>query len=122
VAGADEAHLATGAWLTTQGDGAEIALVDTRTPGEYAQGHLPGAICWDWLNGAPVKGWDFQRPAEALLAELTSLGITPDKEIITYCQSGARAAHTYLLLRNLGYPKVRLYDGSWLEWSRYYKK
>jgi thiosulfate/3-mercaptopyruvate sulfurtransferase len=45
------------------------------------------------------------------------LGITPDKEIVTYCRSGARAAHTHLLLRNLGFPRVRNYDGSWLEWS-----
>jgi thiosulfate/3-mercaptopyruvate sulfurtransferase len=57
------------------------------------------------------------RPAEELAAQLASLGITPDKEIVTYCRSGARAAHTHLLLRNLGYPRVRNYDGSWLEWS-----
>ena len=49
--------------------------------------------------------------------EFAALGITPDKEIVTYCRSGARASHTHLLLRHLGYPRVRNYDGSWLEWS-----
>jgi thiosulfate/3-mercaptopyruvate sulfurtransferase len=122
IAQMDEAHLAEGAWLSELGEQAGMVLVDTRTPGEYANGHLPGAICWDWMNGVAANSWDFQRPADELLSELTSLGITPDKEIVTYCRSGARAAHTYLLLRVLGYPRVRLYDGSWLEWSRYYDK
>jgi rhodanese-related sulfurtransferase len=44
-------------------------------------------------------------------------GIVADREIVTYCHSGVRAAHTYALLRAIGYPRVRLYDGSWLEWS-----
>ena len=94
----------------------DLLLLDTRSRSEYAQGHLPGAICWDWMNGVPLQGWETMRPATELRTELELLGITPDKEIVTYCRSGARAAHTYLLLRNLGYPRVRLYDGSWLEW------
>jgi thiosulfate/3-mercaptopyruvate sulfurtransferase len=46
-----------------------------------------------------------------------SAGVTPDKEVITYCQGGYRAAHTYLVLRLLGYPHVRTYLGSWQEWG-----
>jgi thiosulfate/3-mercaptopyruvate sulfurtransferase len=115
---ADE-HLAERAWLLERLDDPNTVLVDTRTAGEYVQGHLPGAIRWDWMNGVPVGSWDAVRPAEELRTELANLGITPDKEIVTYCRSGARAAHTYLLLRYLGYPRVRNYDGSWLEWSRY---
>ena len=118
MARGDESHLAKGAWLRSVAKRAATVLLDTRTPGEYSQGHLPGAICWDWMNGVPRDRWHIRRPDDELLGELTSLGITPDKEIVTYCQSGARAAHTYLLLRDLGYPNVRLYDGSWLEWSR----
>jgi thiosulfate/3-mercaptopyruvate sulfurtransferase len=118
---ANEAHLVNGAWLLTRSEQAAVVLVDTRTPGEYAQGHLPHAISWDWMRGISADGWDYRRPADELRTELAGLGITPDKEIVTYCESGVRAAHTYLLLRDLGYPKVRLYDGSWLEWSRYYQ-
>ncbi len=44
-------------------------------------------------------------------------GVTPDREVITYCQGGYRAAHSYLALRLLGYPKVRNYVGSWKEWG-----
>ena len=38
-------------------------------------------------------------------------GVTPDREVITYCQGGYRAAHSYLALRLLGYPRVRIYIG-----------
>lgn len=115
----DDEHIAHHAWLQRQMDRPDLVLVDTRAPGEYFQGHLPGAICWDWINGLPLGSWDTMRPAEELRAEFTNLGITPDKEIVAYCLSGVRAAHTYLLLRSLGYPRVRVYDGSWLEWSHY---
>jgi len=45
------------------------------------------------------------------------LGVTPDKEVIPYCQGGYRSAHTYLALRLIGFPKVRNYLGSWGEWG-----
>src|SRR5690606_13221428 len=113
----DPAHMAELAWLQERLGDPDLVIIDTRTSGEYNAGHLPGAILWDWMNGVPVGSWDALRPTDELAAELTALGITPDKEIVTYCRSGARAAHTYLLLRHLGYPRVRNYDGSWLEWS-----
>ena len=37
--------------------------------------------------------------------------------MITYCQGGYRAANTWLVLRLLGYPRVRNYVGSWAEWG-----
>ena len=43
--------------------------------------------------------------------------MTPDREVVTYCQGGYRAAHSYLALRLLGYPRVRNYVGSWKEWG-----
>lgn len=118
VARPDDTQLATREWL--QAHRRQTVVVDTRSANEYTQGHLPGAIHWDWMNGVPASGWEMARPAAELLPELARLGITPDKEIVTYCQTGARAAHTYVLLRSLGYPRVRNYDGSWVEWSHYY--
>ncbi|MFW6157618.1 MAG: sulfurtransferase, partial [Balneolaceae bacterium] len=45
-------------------------------------------------------------------------GITPDKEIISYCRIGERSAHSWFVLNELlEYPKVRNYDGSWTEWG-----
>ncbi len=109
--------LAELSWIQGHLEDPNIVLIDTRTPNEYAAGHLPNAINWDWMTGVPIEGWDAVRPADELATELAALGVTPDKEIVTYCRSGARAAHTHLVLRNLGYPRVRNYDGSWLEWS-----
>ena len=115
----DESH-AQGAeleWIQSQIGRDDLVIIDTRSPAEYENGHLPNAINWDWLNAVPVGEWDVVRPAEELREELAALGITPDREIVTYCRSGARAAHTYLVLRHLGFNRVRNYDGSWLEWS-----
>lgn len=104
-------------WLRTHLNDPAIVVVDTRTPNEYRQGHVPGAINWDWMNAVPVDSHATLRPDDELRAELEALGVTPDKEIVVYCRSGARSSHTYLTLRHLRYPRVRNYDGSWLAWS-----
>jgi thiosulfate/3-mercaptopyruvate sulfurtransferase len=64
------------------------------------------------VNGVP----SFRSGAD--LARLyREAGLRPDQEVITYCQTGVRAAHAYFTLRLLGYQKVRNYDGSWEEWG-----
>ena len=103
-------------WVRAHLGDARVLLLDARSPNEYAHGHLPGAVNWEWTRALPADGY-FLRPAEEIRAELEALGITPDKEIVAYCQSGARSAHVYFVLRCLGYPRVRNYDGSWLAWS-----
>ena len=46
-----------------------------------------------------------------------SKGVTPDKTCIPYCQGGYRSASTWVVLKSLGYPKVKNYMGSWGEWG-----
>jgi thiosulfate/3-mercaptopyruvate sulfurtransferase len=92
-------------------------LLDTRTRAEFDKGHLPGALCWDWFNAVPAGGWSATRDPADLRAEWGALGVDPADEVVVYCRSGMRAAHTYLVLRNAGFSRVRLYDGSWQEWS-----
>jgi thiosulfate/3-mercaptopyruvate sulfurtransferase len=41
----------------------------------------------------------------------------PNQSLVVYCQTGSRAAVDWLVLSQLGYDDVRLYDGSWAEWS-----
>ena len=95
-----------------------VVLLDTRSQAEFDQGHLPGAISWDWFNAVPAGSWACSREASDLLSELAALDVHPSDEVVVYCRSGMRAAHTYVVLRNAGFGRSRLYDGSWQDWER----
>jgi thiosulfate/3-mercaptopyruvate sulfurtransferase len=72
--------------------------------------HLPiGALLMD--NGA------LKPPAE-LLWMLRTRGITPDKTVITTCDTGLAASDAFFLLRYLGFPEVRVHDEAWVNWSK----
>ena len=102
---------------------ADAVIVDTRSDGEYfgsnvrakRGGAIPGAVHLEWTYNLDADG-RFKSAAD-LRAMYEGLGVTPDKEVLTYCQGGYRAAHTYVALRLLGYPRVRNYTGSWKEWG-----
>lgn len=99
------------------------AILDTRTKAEHQGtqvraargGMIPGSIHIEWTENLEPSG-KFKSDA-ALKAMYEAAGITSDKEVISYCQGGYRAAHSYVALRLLGYPKVRNYIGSWKEWG-----
>jgi thiosulfate/3-mercaptopyruvate sulfurtransferase len=101
----------------------DTVLIDTRNDGEYTGalvraargGRIPGAIHLEWTNNLDDNG--FFKSAEDLKSMYSAKNIPPEKEAIPYCQGGYRAAHTYLALRLIGYPRVRNYLGSWAEWG-----
>jgi thiosulfate/3-mercaptopyruvate sulfurtransferase len=101
----------------------EFSILDTRSRGEYLGTHVraarggavPGAIHIEWTDNLDADG-KFKSDAE-LKGMYDNVGITSDKEVISYCQGGYRAAHSYVALRLLGFPKVRNYIGSWKEWG-----
>jgi thiosulfate/3-mercaptopyruvate sulfurtransferase len=37
--------------------------------------------------------------------------------VVTYCRTGVQASHAYLVARLLGF-SVRMYDASFIDWSR----
>lgn len=87
-------------------------------PNEHAQrgGHIPGAINIPWASAVKEDGTF--KSAEDLSKLYQSKGVTPDKEVITYCRIGERSSFTWFVLKYLlGYPKVKNYDGSWTEWG-----
>jgi thiosulfate/3-mercaptopyruvate sulfurtransferase len=98
-------------------------ILDTRSDEEYhgtlvrarRGGAIPGAVHIEWSRNLDPNG--AFKPASELRAMYEAAGVTPDKEVVTYCQGGYRAAHAYLALRLLGYPRVRNYTGSWKEWG-----
>jgi thiosulfate/3-mercaptopyruvate sulfurtransferase len=88
-------------------------------PTEHAQrgGHIPGANNIPWSQAVNDNDGTFRSGGE-LKTLYESKGITPDKEIITYCRIGERSSHTWFVLKYLlGYPNVKNYDGSWTEWG-----
>jgi len=108
-----------------------LGLVDVRSPAEYSGeilappgmsesaqrgGHIPGAASIPWAQAVREDG-SFKSPDE-LAALYQGKGITPDKDIVTYCRIGERSSHSWFVLHEiLGYPSVRNYDGSWTEWG-----
>ncbi|MFF7707628.1 rhodanese-like domain-containing protein [Pseudomonas sp. NPDC007930] len=102
---------------------ADLAIWDARGPLEYSGekvvaargGHIPGAVNYEWTAGMDKNRQ--LRIREGLAAELLALGITPDKEVITHCQTHHRSGFTYLAAKALGYPRVKAYAGSWGEWG-----
>lgn len=102
---------------------ADAVIVDTRSDGEYCGtnvraargGAVPGAVHLEWTNNLGPDG--AFKTADELKKMYERAGVTPDREVVTYCQGGYRAAHSYLALRLIGYPRVRNYIGSWKEWG-----
>jgi thiosulfate/3-mercaptopyruvate sulfurtransferase len=93
-------------------------LAPTEYSPEYGQmgGHIPGAVNVPWSKMVNEDGT--LKSADELKKLYESLNITPDKEVITYCGIGERASYTWFVLKYLlGYPNVKTYDGSWLEWG-----
>lgn len=101
----------------------DSVIVDTRSDAEHEGtlvrarrgGAVPGAVHIEWTRNLSESG-EFKH-ADELKKMYADAGVTPDREVITYCQGGYRAANSYLALRLLGYPRVRMYIGSWKEWG-----
>jgi thiosulfate/3-mercaptopyruvate sulfurtransferase len=100
-----------------------LRLVDVRAPAEFSGeqlraargGRIPGAILWPWEENLRPDG-TMRDPAE-IRSRAQAAGLLGEQELVTYCQGGVRAAHAALALRIAGYPRVRIYDGSWAEWG-----
>lgn len=65
---------------------------------------------------ASGRSFAFGSP-DTLASLYRNAGVTPDREVITYCGRGYAGACGLLALKLLGYERARLYDGSWAEWS-----
>ena len=113
--------------------GGETALVDVRDVDEWVgtssspygpdfaprKGRIPGAKWLEWyrMMKPTPSGPMFKSKAE-ILAECATVGVTPDTPVFLYCFKGARASNTFVALKEAGIKDVRMYFGSWNEWSR----
>jgi thiosulfate/3-mercaptopyruvate sulfurtransferase len=103
----------------------DCCLLDVRSPDEFngvkrfadRAGHIPGAVNMEWTS-AMDPGRNLRlKQAHELTDQLAAIGVTPDREVIVYCQTHHRSAHTYIMLKSLGFERVKGYPGSWSVWG-----
>jgi thiosulfate/3-mercaptopyruvate sulfurtransferase len=111
----------------------DIALLDVRDVDEWIgdssspygkdfcprKGRIPGAVWLEWYRMMkPTPEGPRFKSSDEILAECATVGITKETPVYLYCFKGARASNTLLALKNAGVKDVRMYFGSWNEWSR----
>lgn len=79
-----------------------MALIDVRTPEEFASGHIEGAV------NVPLAG-----------LEKDIVKAVPDKKsyVVVYCRSGRRSANASSALIKMGYTNLVNYKGSMIDWT-----
>ena len=85
--------------------------------GAYRKGRIPSAVFMNWKT---TQNEDKTVKSKAdLEVMMKAAGVSNDKTIIPYCQSGVRSTNLWFVLNLMGYENVKNYDGSWIEWSIY---
>lgn len=114
-------------WVHDRLNDPGVAILDARPPAEFSgetpgdgvnrPGHIPGArnVFWQTLVRSPD---DARLRDEAELRRMfEEAGAAPGDTVVAYCRTGGQASFLYTVARHLGY-EVRLYDGSYVDWSR----
>jgi thiosulfate/3-mercaptopyruvate sulfurtransferase len=104
------------AWIEERLGSDDVVFVDARDAAAFERGHLPDAVNLPWRGNIDWSDETFL-PFGELAARFRDAGVTPDTTVISYCQLGVLSANNYVAMRLLGYPDVRLYDGSWADWT-----
>lgn len=114
-------------WVHERIDDPNVAILDARPPAEYSgttpgdgidrPGHIPGArnVFWQTL----IESADNPRLRDEVQLRriFEEAGVDADDTVVAYCRTGGQASFLYTVARHLGYD-VRLYDGSFIDWSR----
>jgi thiosulfate/3-mercaptopyruvate sulfurtransferase len=114
-------------WVHDRLDDPGTVIIDARPPAEYSgetpgdgierPGHIPGARNVFWQTLVHSAGNPRLRDEAELRRIFEQAGVGPDDTIVAYCRTGGQSSFLYTVARHLGY-RVRLYDGSFIDWSR----
>ena len=102
----------------------DTVVLDARPPDKYSgqgpwlkPGHIPGAVSLPWKALMGAENSRKLRPHGEIRAAAEAAGATPDRTVVCSCGTGREATNEFLIFRYLlGYPKVRLYEGSFTDW------
>lgn len=105
----------------------DVILLDARPSPVYEgqgpwpkPGHIPGAVSLPWVSLMDEKNKTLLKPEEVIRSIVNEKGATPEKTIICSCGTGREATNEFILFKwFLKYPKVRIYEGSFTEWTSY---
>jgi len=99
----------------------DILIIDTRSFGEYSEGHIPGAINLDlfafhWIDTTKEGIQNFNSQAEMIFS---FVGISSKKKIVFYDNvSGMLAARGVWMLQYFSHPDVSMLDGGMKKWKK----
>jgi len=105
----------------------DVMVLDARPSAAYEgqafwikPGHIPGAINLPWASLMDDKNKRLLKPDAEIMAILNACEVRPDKTIICTCGTGREATNEFILFKwYLNYPKVKIYEGSFTEWTSY---
>lgn len=108
-------------WLADHRKDSSLSIVDTQpNVHDYITEHIPGAVNLPWRGLMADDNPATMKPDGQIQQLLKQHNVSPDKTVIIYCGTGREATDEFLLLKwYLGYPNVRLYEGSFTEWTAY---
>ncbi|ELY70618.1 sulfurtransferase [Natrinema versiforme] len=108
-------------------DGADVQLVDNRSPAEYVgtqksdavsrHGHITGAINIEFTQNLVDGGDRLRSPDDLEQLWLEEAGLDPAEETISYCSTAVRGSVGWFVMEQLGWETVRNYEGSWNDWG-----
>ncbi|MDO9253490.1 rhodanese-like domain-containing protein [Hydrogenophaga sp.] len=78
----------------------KMIVIDARDAGQFAKGHIPGAINMDWRQ---------------VLAKRNT--IPKDKPVLIYCNTGSLSAQAGFAMRVAGWDNLRILQGGMEEWK-----
>ena len=93
----------------------KVTVLDARTLQEFFAGHIPGSVLIPFTDGVGQGGGLFES-REFLQKMFEEKRITGERELVCYCMHGHRASSLFYQLQIAGFERVRLYDGSFVDW------